>query len=70
MGSKHSTVKNTCMDELNNINEDELGISNIDKLQIKAIKEINNKIKEMENKKSDRILYKLPNLQFCNYSLI
>ena len=70
MGSKHSTVKNNCMDELNNINEDELGISNIDKLQIKAIKEINNKIKEMENKKSDRILYKLPNLQFCNYSLI
>ena len=70
MGSKHSTVKNTCMDELNNINEDELGISNIDKLQIKAIKEINNKIKEMENKKSDIILYKLPNLQFCNYSLI
>ena len=66
MGSKNSTVKNTCIEKLNNIDENDLNISNIDKLQIKAIKEINNKIKEMENKKSDRILYKLPNLQFCN----
>ena len=70
MGSKQSSVKNTCMDEISNINEDELDLSNIDKLQIKAIKEINNKIKDMEQKKSDRILYKLPNLQLCNYSLI
>ena len=33
MGSKQSTVKNTCMEEINNINEDDLDISNIDKLQ-------------------------------------
>ena len=70
MGSSKSKVENSCVEELNNIDENDLDISNIDKLQIKAIKEINNKIKEMENKKSDRILYKLPNLQFCNYSLI
>ena len=38
MGSKQSTVKNTCMDEISNINENDLDISNIDKLQIKAIK--------------------------------
>ena len=37
MGSKQSTVKNTCMEEINDINEDELDISKIDKLQIKAI---------------------------------
>ena len=46
MGNKHSTVKNTCMEEINNINEDELDISKIDKLQIKAIKEMAEKIKE------------------------
>ena len=46
MGSKQSTIKNTCMEELNNINEDELDISKIDKLQIKAIKEMAEKIKE------------------------
>ena len=57
MGSKQSTVKNNCMEELNNIDENNLDISNIDRLQIKAIKEISNKLKEIEDKKSDRILY-------------
>ena len=70
MGSKQSSVKNTCMDELNNIDEHNLDISNIDRLQIKAIKEMNNKIKEMEDKKSDRILYKLPSINLCAPSLI
>ena len=70
MGSKQSTVKNTCMDEINNIQEDELDISNIDKLQIKAIKEITERIKQIEDKKSDRIMYKLPAIQLCSWSLI
>ena len=70
MGSKQSSVKNTCMDELNNIDENNLDISNIDRLQIKAIKEMNSKIKEMEDKKSDRILYKLPSINLCAPSLI
>ena len=70
MGSKQSSVKNTCMDEISNINEDDLDISNIDRLQIKAIKEISNRIKEMEEKKSDRILYKLPSINLCAPSLI
>ena len=60
MGSKQSTVKNTCMEEINNINEDDLDISNIDKLQIKAIKEMAERIKQIEDKKSDKIMYKLP----------
>ena len=45
MGSKQSSVKNNCIDELNNIDENDLDISNIDKLQIKAIKEMNSKIR-------------------------
>ena len=68
MGSKQSTVKNTCMEEINNINEDDLDISNIDKLQIKAIKEMAERIKQIEDKKSDKIMYRLP-VQICNYSL-
>ena len=51
MGSKQSTAKNTCMEEINNINEDDLDISNIDKLQIKAIKEMAERIKQIEDKK-------------------
>ena len=70
MGSKHSTVQNNCMEELNNINENDLDISNIDRLQIKALKEMSHRIKEIEDKKSDRIFYKLPAINLCSYSLI
>ena len=58
------------MEELNNIDENNLDISNIDRLQIKAIKEISEKIKEIEENKSDRIMYKLPAINLCSYSLI
>ena len=68
MGSKQSTVENNCVEELNNINEEDLDISRIDKLQIKAIKEMNNKIKKLNKENNDSILYKLP-VQICNYSL-
>ena len=68
MGNKQSTVKNDCIEEFSNINEEDLDISNIDSLQIKAIKEISNKLKEMQEKKSDKIMYRLP-VQICNYSL-
>ena len=44
MGNKNTVVKNNCIEELSNIDENDLDISNIDKLQIKAIKEMNNKI--------------------------
>ena len=70
MGSKQSSVKNTCMEEITNINEDDLDISNIDKLQLKAIKEIAERIKQIEDKKSDKIMYKLPAVNLCSYSLI
>ena len=70
MGSKQSSIKNTCMEEITNINEDDLDISNIDKLQIKAIKEIAERIKQIEDKKSDKIMYKLPAVNLCSYSLI
>ena len=45
-------------------------ISNLDALQIKAIKEIAERIKLIEDKKSDTIMYKLPAINLCNYSLI
>ena len=70
MGSKQSSVENSCIQELSNINENDLDISNIDKLQTKAIKEMNTGIKEIEEKKSDRIFYKLPAINLCSWSLI
>jgi hypothetical protein len=70
MGSKQATVENRCIQELNNINEEDLDISRIDKLQIKALKEMNNKIKKLNKEKSDKIMYKLPAIQLCSWSLI
>ena len=57
------------IDKINEINIDELDLSKIDNLQQKAIKELGNKIKEIE-KKSDRIVYKLPAINICAPSLI
>ena len=69
MGNKHSTVKNTCMEEINNINEDELDISKIDKLQIKAIKEMAERLGKLEKEKQTKLFYAVPKIDLCNYSL-
>ena len=69
MGNSSSRNNNAnYIDKINDINIDDLDLSKIDKLQLQAIKELGDKIKEMENKKSDRIFYKLP-VQICNYSV-
>ena len=70
MGNKQPKCEDNCIEEINKIDVDNLDLSNIDKLQIKAIKEISNKLKEIEEKKSNRIMYKLPAIQLCSWSLI
>ena len=52
-----------------NINEEELDLSNIDRLQITALKEIIQDIKEVKDRNSDKITHKLPALNLCSYSL-
>ena len=69
MGSKQSSVKNNCIDELNNIDENDLDISNIDKLQIKAIEEMNSKIEKLQKEKQTKMFYAMPKIDVCNYSL-
>ena len=70
MGSRISKNdnENDCINQLNSINENDLDLSNIDKLQIKVLKEMVKEIKEVKEKKSDKIMYRLP-VQICNYSL-
>ena len=46
-----------------------IDISNIDKLQIKAIKEMRNKIKELEKEKQTKMIYAIPKVDLCNWSL-
>jgi len=69
MGNKQNVVKNDCIEELSNINENDLIISNIDKLQIKAIKEMNNKIDKLQKEKQTKMIYAMPKVDLCNYSL-
>ena len=69
MGNTSSNVENNCIDELRKINENDLDISNIDKLQIKTIKEMNNKIKELENKQQTKMIYAIPKVDLCNMPL-
>ena len=71
MGSSTSKENNTnYIDKINEINIDDLDLSKIDNLQLKAIKELGNNTKEIEKKKSDRIMYKLPAINICAPSLI
>ena len=70
MGNRETKIENNCIEELSKINEEELDISRIDKLQIKALKEINSKIEKLNKEKSDKIMYKLPAIQLCSWSLI
>ena len=70
MGNRETKIENNCIEELIKINEEELDISRIDKLQIKALKEINSKIEKLNKEKSDKIMYKLPAINLCSYSLI
>ena len=69
MGNKQSSVENSYIEQLSNIDENDLDISNIDKLQIKAIKEINNKIEKLNKEKQTKMIYALPKIDVCNYSL-
>ena len=69
MGNKQSSVENSCIEQLSNIDENNLDISNIDKLQIKAIKEINNRIEKLNKEKQTKMIYALPKIDVCNYSL-
>ena len=68
--SSKNEDKNNYINQIQNINEEELDLSNIDKLQIKVLKEMSSELKDLKDKKSDKIYYKLPPLNLCNYSII
>ena len=69
MGSSSSKKETSNIDRITHINEDELDLSNIDRLQIKALKELNEKINKMEKEKSDKIYNRLPAINLCSNSL-
>ena len=71
MGS--STSKNSeanYIEQIKEIDENVLDLNKVDTLQMKAMKEIIEKLEKIEERKSDRMIYKLPAINLCSYSLI
>ena len=69
MGNKQSASESNCMGELNNVDENSLDISNIDKLQVKAIKEMRERTLKLEKEKQTKMIYAMPKVDLCNMSL-
>ena len=61
-------LKLQVIDKINDIDEEQLDLSNIDKLQLKAIKQMSERMCKIEKEKSDKLIYRLP-VQICSYSL-
>ena len=68
--SATKTSENNYMEQIKSINIDGLDLSKIDALQVKVLKEMIEKIEMVEKRKSDKIMYKLPAVNLCSYSLI
>lgn len=71
MGSSQSKSDETnYIEQIKALDENELDLNKVDTLQMKAMKEMIEKIQKLEDKKSDKFIYKLPPIQICSYSLI
>ena len=69
MGSKRSRPKeNNYMEEIKELDINEK--TKTDVLLFNSIKECINRIEVLEEKKSDKLVYKLPAINLCSYSLI
>ena len=69
MGSSNSNVETSSIDKICDIDVEHLDLSNIDKLQLNAIKQMSERFEKLETTKCDKLIYKLPALNLCSYSL-
>ena len=71
MGNTSTTTsENNYMEQIKHINIDDLDLSKIDPLQLKVLKEMIETLEKVEQRKSDKIMYTLPAINLCSYSLI
>ena len=69
MGSSASK-SNKEVDDIKAVEEmNEDGMSSKDKMFKKAIVEIYEEIKEVKNQKKDKLIYTIPKVDLCNWSL-
>ena len=65
---KSKNNENNSLEDINNLSIDEK--TRADTLSIKSLQECVTRIEKLEKEKSDKLIYKLPALQFCNALLI
>ena len=68
MGNSSSSVENDYLEQIKKIDEDEK--TRTDVLLIKSVKELVGRVEKLEKEKQNKLIYQLPKLQLCNWSLI
>ena len=68
MGNSNSSVENDYLEQNKKIDEDEK--TRTDVLLIKSVKELVGRVEKLEKEKQNKLIYQLPKLQLCNWSLI
>ena len=68
MGNSNSSVENDYLEQIKKIDEDET--TRTDVLLIKSVKELVGRVEKLEKEKQNKLIYQLPKLQLCNWSLI
>ena len=68
MGNTNSNNKNDYFEQIKSIDEDEK--TRTDVLLIKSVKELVARVEKLEQEKQNKLIYQLPKLQLCNWSLI
>ena len=65
MGNSNSNVETSS----NDIDVEQSDLSTTVKLQLKAIRQMRERLNKLETVKPDKLIYKLP-VQICNYSFL
>jgi len=68
MGNSNSSVETDYLEQIKKIDEDEK--TRTDVLLIKSVKELVVRVEKLEKEKQNKLIYQLPKLQLCNWSLI
>ncbi len=68
MGNSNSSVENDYLEQIKKIDEDKK--TRTDVLLIKSVKELVGRVEKLEKEKQNKLIYQLPKLQLCNWSLI
>ena len=68
MGNSNSSVETDYLEQIKKIDEDEK--TRTDVLLIKSVKKLVARVEKLEKEKQNKLIYQLPKLQLCNWSLI